>query len=426
MLMNTRDTRLSHRLVSFFKSRLSELNLGDFPDHRDAQGKRWKVEALLSAALLGLASGKNNLKEVEHMTQELSQLSRIIFGIPKRVPDTTLRDFLIKLSAPLLRAMIQQTAKLASRRKALTPDNFPYGVVVMDGKVCTSRMPDEKIAQHHKNGEEHVRTVTMTLASDRTNLCLDAYPIPPDTNEMGIFQEAFDVLVNQYDNLFKIISYDAGATGLENADYVQRHGKWYLMGLKGNQPKLFELATGLLAGLGLDRFLAETREYVKGQLEIRRIWTTYEGSGLLDWKHMTGLFRVQRIVVDPATEMPCIVDDRYFVTNIPKDELTSAQLLRLVRMHWRVENNCHNTLDKLILEDKKPWIEAPTGMLAVLLLRRVVYNLLALFRSVTQRSEKKREIPWKDLMRDIFLALLRFSKEHLQKDSKLARHLYTG
>lgn len=426
MLMNTRDTRLSHRLVSFFKSRLSELNLEDFPDPRDNQGKRWPVETLLSAVLLGLASGKNNLAEVEHLTRELSPLSRIIFGIPKRIPDTTLRDFLMKLPEQFLRAMLRETAKLAMRRKALKPDNFPYGVVVMDGKVCTSRMPDEKIAQHHKNGKEHLRTVTMTLSSDKTNLCLDAYPIPPDTNEMGIFREAFDVLVSHFDNLFKIISYDAGITGLENADHVELNGKWYVMGLKENQPKLFELATGLLEGLGPKDCLAETQEYVKGNLEIRRLWVTYEASGLLDWKHMTGLVRVQRIVVDRTTEMPNIVDDRYFVTSIPEHKLTNAELLRLVRMHWRVENNCHNTLDRLILEDDKPWIEAPAGMLAVLLLRRVIYDLLALFRSVTQRSEKKREMPWKDLMRDIFLALLRFSKEHLQKDSKLTRNLNTG
>lgn len=426
MIMHARDPRLSHRLVSFFKSRLSELNLEDFKDPRQNQGKRWQIETLLCAVLLGLASGKNSLAEVEHMTRELSQLSRVIFGIPKRISDTTLRDFLMMLDGASLRELLRQTVQLAIRRKALTPDNFPCGVVIMDGKVCTSGMPDEKIAQHHKNGEEHVRTVTMTLASDKTNLCLDAYPIPPDTNEMGIFKAAFDELMKHHGSLFKIVSYDAGATGLENADHVNQNGKWYLMGLKENQPKLFELATGLLASLGPENSLAETREYVKGGLEIRRIWTTYEASGVLGWKHMTGLVRVQRIVVDPKTEMPCIVDDRYFVTNIPKQELTSAQLLRLVRMHWRIENDCHNTLDRLLVEDKRPWIEAPAGMLAVLLLRRVIYNLLALFRGVTQRSDKKRKMPWKDLMRDIFLTLLRFSKEQLQRGSRLARSLNTG
>ncbi|MBW6496604.1 MAG: hypothetical protein K0B16_19015 [Burkholderiaceae bacterium] len=34
-----------------------------------------------------------------------------------------------------------------------------------------------------------------------------------------------------------------------------------------------------------------------------------------------------------------------------------------------------------------------------MLLRRIAYNMLALYRAVTQRSLDKRETPWKDVMR---------------------------
>ena len=51
-------------------------------------------------------------------------------------------------------------------------------------------------------------------------------------------------------------------------------------------------------------------------------------------------------------------------------------------------------------EDDRPWITGnPQGMLAVLLLRRIAYTLLTLFRSVTQRSEAKRAMRWKTLLR---------------------------
>ncbi len=40
------------------------------------------------------------------------------------------------------------------------------------------------------------------------------------------------------------------------------------------------------------------------------------------------------------------------------------------------------------------------------LLRRIAYNLLALFRSVTLRSERSRRTPWKKLMRWVLLATL--------------------
>ena len=47
----------------------------------------------------------------------------------------------------------------------------------------------------------------------------------------------------------------------------------------------------------------------------------------------------------------------------------------------------------------RPWIEADAnGMLAVLLLRRIAYTMLALFRSVSLRSDENRAIRWKLLL----------------------------
>jgi len=44
--------------------------------------------------------------------------------------------------------------------------------------------------------------------------------------------------------------------------------------------------------------------------------------------------------------------------------------------------------------------------LVVSILRRIAYTLLALFRSVTQRSEQRRAVPWKALMNDCLFALV--------------------
>jgi hypothetical protein len=92
--------------------------------------------------------------------------------------------------------------------------------------------------------------------------------------------------------------------------------------------------------------------------------------------------------------------------------LTAEQWLRVVRLHWGVENGCHWTLDMAFEEDDHPWIEAnPKGALALVLLRRIAYTLLSLFRSVTQRSEERRKSPCKDLMRDLYVALISASAE---------------
>lgn len=62
----------------------------------------------------------------------------------------------------------------------------------------------------------------------------------------------------------------------------------------------------------------------------------------------------------------------------------------------------HQILDTAFLEDKRPWIRAdPTGMLVMLILRRIAFTLLGLFRSVTQRSEEKRSTPWRRVMKQV-------------------------
>jgi hypothetical protein len=86
------------------------------------------------------------------------------------------------------------------------------------------------------------------------------------------------------------------------------------------------------------------------------------------------------------------------VTSLLTEKLTPAQWLLLVRSHWGVETT-HQVLDTAFAEDERPWIVASgRGLLNVLVLRRIAYTLLTLFRSVTQRSDEKRAMRWGNLL----------------------------
>ncbi len=98
---------------------------------------------------------------------------------------------------------------------------------------------------------------------------------------------------------------------------------------------------------------------------------------------------------------------RYFLSSKPMAALTSAQWLLVVRRHWAIENNLHGTLDVAFEEDAYPFMpSSPVGSLNVLLLRRIAYNALALFRSVTCRSDDRRQVPWAQLFDEIYIALV--------------------
>ena len=70
---------------------------------------------------------------------------------------------------------------------------------------------------------------------------------------------------------------------------------------------------------------------------------------------------------------------------------------------------------KIFREDDHPWITAsPKGMVVVMLLRRLAYNMVALFRSVTQRSDERRQTPWKTVLRWFYNAIVATTAEQLE------------
>ncbi|MBN1962971.1 MAG: ISAs1 family transposase, partial [Deltaproteobacteria bacterium] len=97
---------------------------------------------------------------------------------------------------------------------------------------------------------------------------------------------------------------------------------------------------------------------------------------------------------------------RFFVSSMKANELSADKWLELIVARWGVES-VHQILDVSFCEDKHPWItKNANGALVVMLLRRLVYTLLTLYKSVTLRSEQNREMTWRELMSQIRDTLL--------------------
>lgn len=419
------DERLKRRMVGMLASRLPEAQLGEVDDHRDARGKRWQLATLLRAVVVGVAVGCKSLAQTEALTAEMSSAVRGRLGIRRRVADTTMRDALVKVEPKKLRGSLHAQTKAAHRRKALEPDGLPFGMAAMDGKGSTATAWDKKYAQKqtHSAGLGAVglvRTVTCSLVSSAARVCIDAIPIPASTNEMGHFSKAFKSLVKVYrkSGLFKMVSYDAGACSEGNGREVVEEKLHYLFGLKGSQPTLLNEAKSLLGGLRPEEAEAETvdveskgtTETSKARAVTRRLYRTSEMAGYLDWTHLKTVVRVESETVENGQVVER--EDRYFISSLASEVLSAAQWLLVVRRHWGVENNCHHTWDTVFEEDDRPWIEkSPQGMVVVMLLRRIAYNMLALFRTVTQRSDERRQTPWRDLVRWLYQAVIAATAE---------------
>lgn len=425
--MAQEETRMTQRMAGLLKARLPELRLEDVEDRRGARGQRWELSTLLMTLVTGLMAGRKSLLQVESLTAKLSVGMRRCLGIFRRVPDTTLRNTLEVVPPDSLRTRIHVQVKAAQRRKALEPNGLPFGVVALDGKGTALPAWDDFYAEKRTYQEKSgayglLRTISCCLISASAKVCLDAIPLLAGTNEVGFFQGALGQLVAVYDKrLFQMVSYDAGGCSEENADFVISLGLDYLFGIKGNQPGILAVMHRYLGNKKPQDAQASSQD-VDGNKNVttRRIFLMHK-EPLYRWSHAKSFLRVDSEIRTPEGKLvqqktsdgnwvDCVT--RYFLSSRARVDLTPSQWLLLVRRHWAVENNLHGTLDVSFKEDDFPFMPShPQGALNVMLLRRIAYNLLALFRGVTQRSPEKRGTPWATLFEDLFIALVSATRE---------------
>jgi hypothetical protein len=383
----------------------SLLEWGAQADGRSTRGRTWKdPKPLLKMALLGLLAGCKGPQEVEEISRNLAKSVRKQLGIPRRIPDTTLRSFLIKLDPDKLQKLLWVVGYDAGRRKALRDRediNIPFGVISADGKYPSiSDTGSYKYLQvHHQDGEEThglVRTVTCCLATAIGRPILSAVPILGSTNEQGGFAKAFGDMVRIYGRRFRLFMYDAGAASEKNANAVKAAGKDYLFLIADPRWQMYKTVE-LLMEDKTPQFVDEEKvsEHKRMVRKVTKCAVEARDDGLL-WGHTQTVFRIVNEVYEDDKLVS--IHTRYSVTSLEAEELTAQQWLKLHVIRWDVET-AHGILDTAFEEDNRPWIRSNAqGNLAVQILRRVAYTLMTLYKHVTVRNEDESASPWRKHM----------------------------
>ena len=404
--------RMNRRIYGMLSKRLDEADFDQVHDGRDDRGKRWKLPAVLRSVVGATLAGAQSLAQVEAMSARLATPIRRLLGIQRRLPDTTLRNVLCTIEPNHVRKPLHGLIRRAYRRKALEPDELPFGMVSLDGKHFSIAGCDDWYAQRQSQNETAplvgvVRTVTATLTSHRARPIIDTVPIPAPTNEMGVFETALDAVCKAYDGLelFQLVSYDAGACSAHNAQAVRQRDLHYLFGLTRAQPTLFEEAQRWLGGCQPEQADASTEDLERGRRIVRRLYLGNVTVELDGWEHLRTVLRVETETFNSdGRSVECV--NRYLISSLPRCRLSDQHWLVAARRHWGVETS-HQILDTAFAEDEHPWIEShPRAAVVAAILRRIAYTILTLFRSVTQRSEERRHTPWKQLIAEVWLAFV--------------------
>ena len=137
------------RIARYLGKRENALDFSQIHDPRARRGRRWSLRSLLTATFVSMVAMEKSFRGVERLTDDLSGC-RKRFGIPRRVPDSTLANFYARLDDEAgLRAVLIEDIKRALRRKALEPTELSISAAALDGKTiwCGRHEVDDPACQ---------------------------------------------------------------------------------------------------------------------------------------------------------------------------------------------------------------------------------------------------------------------------------------
>ena len=195
-------------------------------------------------------------------------------------------------------------------------------------------------------------------------------------------------LLDAIDIKGKEITADALLTQRKIATYlVDQRNAHYHFTVKNNQPSVFE-DISLYFKNRRDPDFVDRDPPDHGRIEIRKIWTTTELNGYLNFPHVRQAFVIQRESTDKKSgKYSCEI--AYGITSRPPEQADAQRILATNRGHWSIENSCHYILDWNFDEDRSR-IRTGHGPENITRLRRFGISIIKAkgARSVSQKMRQ--------------------------------------
>jgi len=187
----------------------------------------------------------------------------------------------------------------------------------------------------------------------------------------------------------KDVTADALLTQRKLAEYLvkDRHAHYHFT-VKGNQRGVLEDVALWFQDRNQPDFVQHTPPD-HGRIETRKIWTTTELNGYLDFPYVGQAFLIERHSLEKKSGLNSF-EIAYGITSRPAEQANPERLLRLNRGHWTIENSCHYILDWNYDEDRCR-IRTGYGPENITRLRRFAIGLIKA-KGVRSVAQKMREL----------------------------------
>jgi predicted transposase YbfD/YdcC len=328
----------------------------DLPDPRIDRTKKHALGDILVIALCAISCGADTWEEVERFGRAKHDWLRRFLALPHGIPshDTFNRVFAALDPAQFADCFARWVAGVCAAT-GLKP-------VAIDGKAA------RRAPRATASGCLHLVSAWAT----ENHLILGQQAVADGSNEIAAIPELLRVL----DLEGALVTIDAAGCQVGNVELIREGGGHYLVAVKGNQPglcaavgDLFERALDAdFAGYRHDRHKAV--EDGHGRHEERFVAVVYDPPGLPpEWPDVAAAVLIVR---GRAVGGRRTCEAHHYVTSYAG---TAAELAKLIRGHWQIENGLHWVLDVAFREDANRTRSGHAGA-NLGLLRRVAVSLL--------------------------------------------------
>jgi len=327
----------------------------NFIDPRLAERSLYPAWYLFLVIICGYLAGCNTLDDIAHFAYLrrvwFSSLNDMNLGVPSY---DTLWWFLARTEPEAFKGLL-------SRWLSKIPLDFRDKLLMIDGKRLRG-----------VSDNEHISHIVELFAAERC-IVIAQEKVPEKRDE----RQALSQLLQAVDVKGALISMDALFCHRSDLKKILDKGADYLVGLKGNQPKLedevfhyFDQAKLYnYEGTGIDSHISCEKDH--GRMESREVRTLTE----LDWLEQAEVWTIRTIievkserVIKGKTE----TGTRYYLSSRSG---SAEYFAKNIRGHWGIENVLHHVIDVVFREDAS-LADAGNTAENMSLLRRLAANIV--------------------------------------------------
>lgn len=313
--------------------------LDEIPDFRQSRGKRHPLAAILAMACAATLCGARGYSAMAEWGRNYGRALAQALGFThtKTPCAATLHTVFRNLDVELFESKLRQWAEQVLR--AYPPRQGQDEALAIDGKTLRGSQKQGAPGTHLLSALSHRLSVTLAQRA-----------VDDKTNEMFAIEDLLDALMLAG----RIVTVDALHTQRFTAQTILDWDADYVMLVKDNHPEMLadiQLLFQELPVVADTVTRAESVDAGHGRIERRQLVASTALADYLRWPGLQQVFRLERTVTSKKTgqQRHEVV---YGITSLAPAKADAVRLLRLIRQHWRIENQSHWVRDVTFDEDR--------------------------------------------------------------------------